>query len=329
MLSRVSRAAPLRFAHLRFVKLACRRRLAHAAAAPPKPDSPSLLGTSVGITLGALTASLVAWPLADLVIAPMLIIKAMQRESDCWTVPEDVAPKDAQRLRDLSGCENMSAPARFLVLAGGTHQQRTALAREACRGRPVVRLSLREATSPHALQMSLISSLYGPLRCVHTLEALGIFWLCLFDMLIPDHDFTRHRDFCVVLSQTRRAMHILATRSTEQTSSRPLVLVEHLHVPTGSASEPGGAGLAPMLRTLRQWLCAVSVDTGLADVLVLAPGGSPAAEAAATSWRSREVRSTCAERAVLRGGAVAIALTQPEAVEKWMGAIRLDCGVLA
>lgn len=175
--------------------------------------------------------------------------------------------------------------------------------------------------------MALIGSLYSPLRSAPLMETLGVFWLSIFDMLIADHEHTRHRDFCVVLGQTRRAMALAAARCAASPegapSPRPIVVVEHLYVPTDACAEPGGYGLAPMLRSLRQWLCAVSIDAGAADVLVLAPRGSAAGESAAVAWRSRGLRNSCAERATLGGGAVAIALTQSEAVDQWLGAMRL------
>merc|ERR1739848_600804 len=84
----------------------------------------------------------------------------------------------------------------------------------------------------------------------------------------------------------------------------------------------GGEGLSPMLRTLRQWLCAVSIDSLQADVLVLAPTASAAGESALSLWYGDAKRS-CADRITMKGGIVAIALSQSEAADRWLGGCRL------
>jgi len=277
---------------------------------------PSLLGASVGASVGAITASVLAWPVADLFIAPYLIAEAMRPESRARTSTTEPEARDLRAL-----CGQLTGPhARVCVLAGGTQEGRTALALSASKGRPTVRLSLREATAPHSMQMTLIDQLYKPLACAPMFRSLGVFWLSLFDMLIADHAHTRNRDFGVVLHQLRRALNRQAPQATAQ--SRPLVIVEHLYVPTGAATAPGGEGLAPMLRALRQFLCAVSIDEDSADVLVLVPHGTAAADAASRAWRG-EFRRSCAERANLSDGAVTIALTQSEAVDAWLNGMRL------
>eukprot|EP00966_Prymnesium_polylepis_P175789 4069148-Prymnesium_polylepis.1 len=140
-------------------------------------------------------------------------------------------------------------------------------------------------------------------------------------MLIADHAHTRHRDFCVVLGQLRRALHSHAPRPPQHDAPRPLVIVEHMYVPTGASTDAGGEGLAPMLRTFRQFLCAISIDDGCADVLVLAPRGTAAGDAAANAWY-RASSKGCAER--LGQGVVGIALSQSEAVDSWLDGIRME-----
>jgi len=104
---------------------------------------------------------------------------------------------------------------------------------------------------------------------------------------------------------------------------RPLLIIEHLYVPTGACTEAGGDGLAPMLRSLRQYLCAVSIDDSVSDVLILAPQGSEAGKSAAATWRG-QARKSYAERAGLSNGAAVIALTQSEALDVWLAGMRLQ-----
>lgn len=285
-----------------------------------EPKGRSFLGISLGATAGTVTLSLFAWPIADLLIAPSLIADAMK--SACPTSSQSVAMQsvDAAAAELALRKQLSSARARICVLTGGTQERRSALAHGASSGRPTTKISLREACSPHSMQMSLIEQLYRPLGLAPVFSCLGVFWLSLFDMLISDHAHTRHRDFCVVLGQLRRALHRLPPASAEQ--SRPLIIVEHMYVPVGASTDVGGEGIAPMLRSLRQFLCAVSIDEGSADVLVLAPHGTAAAESAASAWRGA-ARKTCADRATLGDGLVVISLTQSEAADQWLDGIRL------
>ena len=169
--------------------------------------------------------------------------------------------------------------------------------------------------------MSVVASLYKPLVCSHLFTCLGTVWLTLFDMLIGDHDHTRHRDLCVLLDQTSRALDMSAAASDQ--SPRPLIVVEHLFVPMDSEHERGGEGLSPMLRTLRQWLCKVSIDDNQADVLVLTPTGSVTGDFAKAAWWG-EARRSCAHRITMSGGVVGISLTQSESIDRWLGGCRLS-----
>ena len=170
-----------------------------SAAAAGQPPSRSLLGASVGATIGAITASMFAWPVADLIVAPYLIAEAMRRPVSTDVKP--AAEHEVKSLRSLLSGER----ARLCFLAGGPQEHREALACAASEGRPTARVSLREATAAHSMQMTLIDQLYKPLCGAPVLTCLGVYWLSLFDMLISDHAHTRHRDFCVVLGQLRRA----------------------------------------------------------------------------------------------------------------------------
>jgi len=321
-MAKISRFAPAaRACLLRSPRFASATRSCSSRASSARitstASSRTFLGFAGGATVGAAAGSLLLWPVADLVFAPYLIAEAMVRPMSEPAHGKPAAEVDVSRLKGL-----LSTPsARLCVLAGATQEQRAALAREAGRDRPVIRLSLRQATSPHTMQLSLIEQLYQPVGAASLMSCLAVWWLSLFDMLISDHQHTRHRDFCVVLAQARRAMQMRAPRLASD--PRPLLIVEHMYVPTGASSETGGEGLAPMLRSLRQYLCAVSIDEGVADVLVLAPQGSEAGRSAAATWRG-QARKSCAERATLSGGAVAIALTQSEALDAWLAGMRLQ-----
>ena len=294
------------------------RRSLSSSSKTSNTDSSSrtFLGVAGGATVCAVTGSLVLWPVADLVFAPMLIAEGMASGKPTTPAASSGEQKDVMELRGLL----TKGTARLCVLAGGTQEERSALAREASQGRPTINLSLRQATSPHTMQLALVEALYKPLGVAPLMACLCVWWLSLFDMLIADHAHTRQRDFSVILAQTRRAMQRHAPHAPSD--PRPLLVLEHLYVPTGASTEPGGEGLTPMLRSMRQFLCAVSIDDNEADVLVLAPKGSEAGRSAAAAWRG-QARQTCAERSVLSGGAIAIALTQSEALESWLSGMRL------
>ena len=76
---------------------------------------------------------------------------------------------------------------QLCVLTGGTKGQRLALAAAASRERPVLRLSMRQATAPRSMLMAVVDSLFRPLACAPLLSCLGTVWLTLFDMLIVEH----------------------------------------------------------------------------------------------------------------------------------------------
>lgn len=296
----------------------------------------SLLGVSLGATVGTVSAAVIVWPIADLVIAPVCIAECMhQTPSPPSGLP--ATEKDVKRLLTLGAS---SDGARVVVLAGGTHQQRQALAYAArAQRRRSHRLSFRTAVSPHTMQMTLIEQLYSPISVAPLFSALGVFWLSLFDMLISDHAHTRQRDFCVVLGQLRRAMRGVSVVNDTPLASfvnrrggvrvlpppplavdRPLLVIEGLHVPSKARAQPGGEALAPMLRNLDQYLCSVAAEEGLADVLVLCPVPSAASANAVATWRGEAGRAA-AERVVLSNGVVAVALTQAEAIERGLEGI--------
>ena len=123
-----------------------------SAAAGQLHESRSALGMSVGVTVGAFTASMVAWPVADVAIAPIAIERAMcvpmERRAD--TSGCQASSSDVHRARLLS---SDTLHARLSVLTGGKQQQCVALARKIAADRPVLWLSFRQAASPHSMQV--------------------------------------------------------------------------------------------------------------------------------------------------------------------------------
>ena len=98
---------------------------AHAAA----QRRPTFLGATVGMTLGSITATIVTWPVADILLAPWLIkeclLSAREDKDDSAT---DVALPltDVVSLRQMVGSVNHGTHARVCVLTGGTREQRDA-----------------------------------------------------------------------------------------------------------------------------------------------------------------------------------------------------------
>ena len=322
-------------------------------------DQRTFLGVSLGITAGAVSFSVVAWPLADLFGAPNLIAVAAKTPSpqSGGFGPADLEVAEAAgTLRSLLGAGGSGAAGQVCMVVGGTQEHRSALVSKLGAGRPVIRLSLREGTSPHALQMALVDQLYRPLgpRWGQLVCSMGLYWLTLFDLVIADHQHTRSTHFTVSLGHVRRALERLTPEPSDggaeaggATPQRPLIVVEQLHVPeqaarrdaaiaaaVGDGGYGGGGGLDPMLRSLRQHLCAVSADDGLADVVVLAPRRTLAAWAdghvegatrAERSWLGRRARVTAPDAAAgvagsvsLGHGLVGVAMADAEAAEMWL-----------
>ena len=113
---------------------------------------------------------------------------------------------------------------------------------------------------------------------------------------------------------------------------------EDEYVPSDASLMVGGDSMLPMLNTLRQFLSSVSIDDGLADVLVLAPKGTDACAAASGSWLEARLLAlgfytgstgdmgtarSGSERVKLRDGMTAIVLTQAEAADWWLAGIRM------
>ena len=334
------------------------RRLMSTSASGAHREQRTFLGVSLGVTAGAVSFSVVAWPLADLFGAPKLIAMAAKSPSpqSAGFGPADLEVAEAAgTMRTLLGAGGSGAAGQVCMVIGGTQEHRSALVSKLGAGRPVIRLSLREGTSPHALMMALVEQLYKPLgpRWGQLVSSMGLYWLTLFDLVVADHQHTRSTNFTVVLSHVRRALERLTpepdggTNAGAATPQRPLIVVEQLHVPeqaarrdaavaaaVGDGCYGGGGGLDTMLRSLRQHLCAVSVDDGLADVVVLAPRRALAAWAdnhvegatrAERSWLGRRARVTAPDAAAgvagsvsLGHGLVGVAMADAEAAEMWL-----------
>ena len=128
-----------------------------ATTQPPKPTvdrSRTWLGTSLGVSLGTLTFSIVAWPIAEVIGGTYVVGEALRRGQDAPTNAQVASTTDVVRLRTLMADGAHSA--KPYVVAGGSQHQRSALARAVQEGRPTMRISFREAVSPHSMNLALI-----------------------------------------------------------------------------------------------------------------------------------------------------------------------------
>jgi len=315
------------------------RRLCSTASVPQPPSgNPTVLGVSLGATVASITFTVIAWPLADLFGAPVLIAAAI----DCPTAPTSLgSSREAEEARRLQKLLHSSEKAKLLVVEGGSPEHQQALVEHA--GRPTVRLSLREATAPHSLLMSIIEGLYRPLVVGQAAVSIGFYWLTLFDLLVSDHGHIREVNLRLVLSQFRRGIDRFrkiggtaadsgpasALGASAVGTARPLIVVEHLELTMAAAGASGAASqaaLAPMVRTFLQFLAAISLDEERADVLILAPavgtGPAPARPLAAAAPRRRWSWGRPSSTDLGRG-ATAATLTQGEVTHLCLHGLQL------
>jgi len=291
------------------------RRLSSTGGSKFAVNGRSLLGTSVGVSIGTVTFSFIAWPVAEVVGGTYIVGEAMRRGPK-FPANSQATTSDVSLMRDVFG----SRDACVYVLAGGSQQQRSCLAQAVQDGRPTIHISLREAISPHSLIMALIEHAYvkpfGGLLG-DSIQCAGTYWLLLFDFLCTDHVHTRQLTEAVVLSHIRRgvaAARTSAANSGGKPNERPLIIVEHLDVPQECSGWPGGEGLIPMVYALRQFLVAISIDEGRADVLLLASEGTSTAKSGLFAARRHGGRAAVT---ALAGGASACVMSNAEAVSAW------------
>lgn len=170
-----------------FARLSATSFLRRTFSANSSPhQTRTILGVSLGLTASAVTFSVIAWPIADLCVAPRLIVCAIERNNTTCTKLS--ATEQTTISSKLNSAFGDGSEAGVCIVSGGNPEDRSAIARAyaARSGRPVVYLSLREATNPHDLFFSLVSELYLPLQTTQRLVCcMGVYWLILFGATAP------------------------------------------------------------------------------------------------------------------------------------------------
>ena len=120
-----------------------------------------------------------------------------------------------------------------------------------------------------------------------------------------------------LLSQLHRALALSRPKDvvSEAPLPRPIIIINHLHVPMDSSAEPAPAQMIAMTLTFQRFLSDVMEDD-LADVLVLSHNSQPVALANAAAWRVQRKAGPVARARV--ADAEAFAFTQAEAVDEWL-----------
>lgn len=198
----------------------------------------SLLGMSLGVTAASVTASVLTWPLADLVLGPALIRRRALGRSAAAVPASPPSPRASA----------------VVVRGGASPEERTAEARRLVRGRPALYVSLRESGTSHGAFVSLVDQVYGHAA----LTSVGLIWVLIFDAVSGDPGFVRVMHYAVVLRQLHRALRAEARPGQE---GRPALVLDHVD----------GVGSPDLRRMLAQFACAQVYDHGCADVVVVEP----------------------------------------------------------
>jgi len=166
----------------------------HKDAAAIKTSSRTFMGTTAGTTILVISGTVVMWPMSDLFFGPKLIQLGLYSH-------------------DGSAQEKASADDSLASITIVSNRSGRDIRREAEKNnRPVVYVSLREATSSHDLFMVMVSGLYSyeKLGIIGTLsQSMGIWWIVLFDVVMgTDPPHTRKVHFSVLLQHTKRALQM-------------------------------------------------------------------------------------------------------------------------
>eukprot|EP00927_Polykrikos_kofoidii_P067401 TRINITY_DN62895_c0_g1_i1.p1 TRINITY_DN62895_c0_g1~~TRINITY_DN62895_c0_g1_i1.p1 ORF type:complete len:344 (-),score=34.43 TRINITY_DN62895_c0_g1_i1:14-1045(-) len=247
--------------------------------------SPSqFISRTAGTTVALFGASILAWPFADLFLAPSLVAiglgtsmwgRAENRASDGEksTLEQAVSRGGVDSEHKINASPSM-AQIRFLSLAGegsGRAAERASLAV----GRPTMYVSLRTATTPNDLVWSMARGAYGRDRLgfIGQLSlSVGVWWNMLFDMLIS-HDSNQNRafHFSVMLQHIDRGISRSAWFAPRE---RPLIILDHVDEAASYATVGTSGGmkemeaLRSMLVHLSAWCATVCFDHNNADFLL-------------------------------------------------------------
>jgi len=142
------------------------------------------LGAATATTAAAtITFSVTLWPLADLLGAPPLISMSLGAAASAEPALEALGRgdlKDVARLQALLDGGEDGKGGRIVSLTGSSQSRRSFLLSHAAAGRPVFYLTLREATSTHALLSTTVQQLYAPLgRLGDFCACVGLYWIML------------------------------------------------------------------------------------------------------------------------------------------------------
>lgn len=224
-----------------------------------KQKTTTILGTSLGSGLVVITGTIILWPLGDMFLGPWLI--------KCGLVCHQKATES----------ERKEADAHIIVEGIVVEGIGKTVAESAAMRRPVVYITLREASSPHDLLFVLIEAAY-PQRSLglvgNIARSVGLWWIVLFDIIIADPLHTRAVHFSIVLSHLKRALK----KAGEETGLRPLVVIDHFEpfilegstTTTGSSATTDNRTMRQMLLHLEAWCSSVVFDMDLADTRLFA-----------------------------------------------------------
>eukprot|EP00403_Amphidinium_massartii_P019374 CAMPEP_0178415588 /NCGR_PEP_ID=MMETSP0689_2-20121128/23628_1 /TAXON_ID=160604 /ORGANISM="Amphidinium massartii, Strain CS-259" /LENGTH=329 /DNA_ID=CAMNT_0020036911 /DNA_START=84 /DNA_END=1073 /DNA_ORIENTATION=+ len=280
------------------------------------PRLRSVLSTTAGMTFLFFSGSVFAWPLADLYLGPLLVLLGVRAglvQGSPASGHEEDGATDPRRRKDFRRAEHQ-ALSKACVVRGGQMSLITtsheglgsAIEKEAMRERPVLYISLREATSSRDLHMAMLRGLYSELRLgfIGTLvNSMGVYWTVLFDMLVsndPCHNTVVN--FEVALQHGRRALRKLhasgwsciSVASVPSAQVLPLIIIDHVdeafsHGFPGSAADAERRCQWAMLQRILAWCGAVTFDEHLADVVLV--GGAGFSKAAGGAWRRSKTHS--------------------------------------
>mmetsp|Transcript_58657 Transcript_58657/g.136934 ORF Transcript_58657/g.136934 Transcript_58657/m.136934 type:complete len:325 (-) Transcript_58657:64-1038(-) len=275
--------------------------LARHRAAGPRLRT--ILTSTAGATLLVFSGSIFAWPLADLYLGPVLVligIRAGVKQEKSDAEQKEISSRFGRNAALLSeSCSDRHG--HITVVTTSLEGSGLAMEHIAIEQRPVLYISLREATAPRVLHYCVLRGLYSELRLgvIGTmLTSMGVYWTVLFDMLVsndPCHNTAVN--FEVALQHGRRALRRVPTClmvKDEKTKVRPLVIIDHFDEATlqSSAKSNGDYNrrcLHEMVQRILAWCGAVAFDERIADIVLVGSGGF--ATATGRTLRTGELRA--------------------------------------
>lgn len=235
----------------------------------------SFLGTTAGTALVFLSGSVFVWPLADLCLGPALVQLGMLSKPTASVQSKPEAGVAATL--DMKGSqENASS---VTVMSGDARLGKDLEHAASEMDRPVVYISLREATSPHDLYFAALAGVYSLPRLGFlgtSAHSVGTWWIILFDIIVGhDPDETRAMNLFVIFQHLKRALTaVQSSRGAEE--RRPLVILDHIGAVTLFKDAPS---MRSMLTHLVAWCAAACYDNDLADIVMCREHIGP-------SWRA-------------------------------------------